>query len=62
MDKPPHIHPPLHNIISALAYSVQGSDVDTMIVDGKIIMENRDIKNFRYRKDNVFLLKEYQKI
>lgn len=48
MDKP-HIHP-LHNIISALAYSVQGSDVDTMIVDGKIIMENRDIKTLDTEK------------
>ena len=48
MDKP-HIHP-LHNIISALAYSVQGSDVDTMIVDGKIIMENREIKTLDTEK------------
>lgn len=62
MDKPPHIHPPLHNIISALAYSVQGSDVDTMIVDGKIIMENRDIKTLDTEKIMFFLLKEYQKI
>ncbi len=37
MDKP-HLYP-LHNIVSALAYSVQGSDVDTVIVDGNIIME-----------------------
>lgn len=48
MDKP-HIYP-LHNIISALAYSVQGSDVDTVIVDGKIIMENREIKTLDVEK------------
>ena len=42
MDKP-HLYP-RHNIISSLAYSVQGSDVDTVIVDGKIIMEKREIK------------------
>ena len=42
MDKP-HLYP-LHNIISCLAYSVQGSDVDTVIVDGNIVMENREIK------------------
>ena len=39
MDKP-HLYP-LHNVISSLAYSVQGSDVDTVIVDGNILMENR---------------------
>lgn len=42
MEKP-HLYP-VHNIISALAYSVQGSDVDTVIIDGKIIMENREMK------------------
>ena len=42
MDKP-HLYP-MHNVISALAYSVQGSDVDTVMVDGKIIMEKREIK------------------
>ncbi len=42
MDKP-HLYP-IHNIVSSLAYSVQGSDVDTVIIDGKIIMENREMK------------------
>lgn len=42
MDKP-HFYP-LHNVVSSLAYSVQGSDVDTVIVDGNILMENREIK------------------
>ena len=42
MDKP-HIHP-IHNLISAITYTVQGSDVDTVIVDGKILMENRVVK------------------
>lgn len=42
MDKP-HLYP-MHNVISALSYSVQGSDVDTVMVDGKIIMEKREIK------------------
>ncbi len=48
MDKP-HLYP-RHNIISALAYSVQGSDVDTVIVDGNIIMENREIKTLDVEK------------
>lgn len=36
----PHLQP-LNNEISAVAYSAQASDVDTVIVDGKILMENR---------------------
>jgi 5-methylthioadenosine/S-adenosylhomocysteine deaminase len=48
MDKP-HLYP-LHNVVSSLAYSAQGSDVDTVIVDGKIIMENREIKTLDVEK------------
>lgn len=48
MDKS-HLYP-RHNIISSLAYSVQGSDVDTVIVDGKIIMEKREIKTLDEEK------------
>lgn len=39
----PHFYP-RHNIISAVAYSAQASDVKTVIVDGKIIMEDYEIK------------------
>jgi 5-methylthioadenosine/S-adenosylhomocysteine deaminase len=39
----PHLKP-LHNIYSSIVYSVRGSDVDTVIVDGKILMENRQVK------------------
>lgn len=38
----PHLYPK-HNMISSLVYSVQGSDVDTVIVDGNILMENRKL-------------------
>lgn len=48
MDKP-HLYP-RHNIISALAYTVQASDVDTVIVDGRIIMEKREIKTLDVEK------------
>lgn len=41
---------PKHNIISAMAYSAQGSDVDTVIVDGKILMEKRIIKTLDVEK------------
>ena len=48
MDKP-HFYPK-HNNISALAYSAQGSDVDTMIINGKIIMEKRIIRTLDVEK------------
>ena len=34
---------PLNNPFSAAVYSMQGSDVDTVIVNGKILMENREM-------------------
>jgi len=39
----PHLKP-LHNIYACIVYSARGSDVDTVIVDGKIVMENRQVK------------------
>ncbi len=48
IDKP-HLYPH-HNLISSLAYGVQASDVDTVIVDGKIIMEKREIKTLDVEK------------
>ena len=39
----PHLKP-LHNIYASLVYSARGSDVNTVIVDGKILMENRHVK------------------
>ena len=36
---------PSHNLISNLVYSVNGSCVDTVICDGKILMENRRVKD-----------------
>lgn len=45
----PHLYP-RHNVISALAYSTQGSDVDTVIVDGKILMEDRQLKTLDVEK------------
>ena len=40
----PHLCP-IHNIYSLLAYSVNGADVETSIIDGKIVMENRVVAN-----------------
>jgi 5-methylthioadenosine/S-adenosylhomocysteine deaminase len=39
----PHLTP-LNDFYASLVYSVCGSDVDTVIVDGKILMENRQVK------------------
>ena len=37
-----HLHP-VNDIESVIVYSMQGSDVDTVIVNGKILMKNREI-------------------
>jgi len=35
---------PVRNPISNLVYAANGSDVDTVIIDGKIIMQGRKVK------------------
>ena len=39
----PHLTP-RHNLYANIVYSAHGSDVDTVIVDGKVLMENRKVK------------------
>jgi len=39
----PHLKP-LYNIYSSLVYCARGSDVDTVIVDGKVLMEDKHVK------------------
>jgi len=39
----PHLTP-LHDPYANIVYSARGSDVDTVIVDGKILMEERKVK------------------
>jgi len=39
----PHFYP-MNDPISAVVYAAQGADVDTVIVDGSIIMEGREFK------------------
>jgi 5-methylthioadenosine/S-adenosylhomocysteine deaminase len=41
--KKPHLTP-AHDPYANLVYSASGSDVDTVIVDGKILMENRNVQ------------------
>lgn len=43
LDKPHLV--PVHDIYSTLAYSVNGADVETVIIDGNIVMENREMLN-----------------
>jgi 5-methylthioadenosine/S-adenosylhomocysteine deaminase len=38
----PHIMP-VHRVPSALVYNANGSDVDTVIVDGRVLMRNKEI-------------------
>lgn len=43
----PILTTPVRNVVSNLVYSARGSEVDTVIVDGGIIMENRKILTIR---------------
>lgn len=45
----PHFYP-RHNLISHLVYSALSSDVDTVIVDGKVLMEKRELKTLDEEK------------
>ena len=47
----PHMYP-LHNLMSSLVYSVNSSDVKTVIVDGKIIYKDYQFKTLNI--DEVF--------
>lgn len=44
----PHFYP-RYNEVASLIYSAQASDVDTVIVDGEILMENKDLKTIDLR-------------
>jgi len=55
MEKP-HLAP-LHNVISHLVYSAVGGDVDTVVVDGKVLMRERRVLTL----DEVKVVEETQK-
>lgn len=40
----PHLHP-INDIHALIVYSMQGSDVDSVIVDGKLLMYRKEIKH-----------------
>ena len=56
LDKPHLI--PVHDIYSTLAYSVNGADVETVIIDGKIVMEDRKMLTI----DEEMVKKEVNKV
>jgi 5-methylthioadenosine/S-adenosylhomocysteine deaminase len=41
---------PNNNHISDLVYAGSGTDVDTVIVDGRMVMENRNVKTLNERE------------
>ncbi|WP_352418647.1 amidohydrolase [Proteiniborus sp.] len=45
----PHFYP-RYNLVASLAYSAQASDVETVIVDGKVLMENYELKTVDLEK------------
>ena len=47
--KKPHLTP-VHDFYANIVYSAHGSDVDTVIVDGKILMENKNAKTLEEEK------------
>jgi 5-methylthioadenosine/S-adenosylhomocysteine deaminase len=49
MMQKPHLIPTF-NPVSHIAYAALGADVDTTIIDGKIVMENRRVNTLDERK------------
>jgi len=45
LDKPHLIPVNKNNIISNIVYSMEGGDVDTSIINGKVVMKNRQVAN-----------------
>jgi 5-methylthioadenosine/S-adenosylhomocysteine deaminase len=52
----PHLKP-TREVFASLVYSAHGSDVDTVIVDGEIVMENRRVKTL----DEASVIREAEK-
>lgn len=46
----PVLKHPIRNIVPNLVYSARGHEVDTVIIDGEIIMENREIKTINEKE------------
>lgn len=60
IDKP-HFYP-IHNMISNLIYSAQGSDVETVIVNGKILLNKGEFTTIDFEKIKYNVQKVYVKL
>ncbi|MEM2105372.1 MAG: amidohydrolase [Candidatus Bathyarchaeia archaeon] len=45
----PHLHP-VYSETSHMVYAAKGSDVETVIINGKIVMENRELKTLKVKR------------
>lgn len=45
----PHFYP-MFDVVSSMAYTAQASDVETVIINGKVVMENYDLKTIDVEK------------
>lgn len=52
---------PRNNLIASLSYSANGSEVETVIIDGKIVMEDRKVltmdEELVYKKINEIIVR-----
>lgn len=55
----PHLYP-LHNIPGHLVYSASGADVDTVMVDGEILMQNRRLQTLDVKEVLALAQKEFE--
>ena len=53
---------PLNNPVAALAYSANGSEVETVMVGGRILMENREFTTIDKEKVNYEVTKICERI
>lgn len=53
---------PVHDPLGAIVYCATAQDVDTVIVDGRIVMENREVKVFNEEKVKKEAIKTAEKI
>lgn len=60
LDKP-HFYPK-HNLISNVVYSAQGSDVDTVIINGEILMQNREFTKLDFEEIKFNIDRIYKKL
>ena len=60
LDKP-HLYP-MHDLKSAIVYSAQGSDIDTMICDGRILMEKYEVKTLDFEQIKHHIHKSVDKL